>query len=491
MSIWARPRPTACSPCSNANDLPDAPAPGEAAPAPLAPRSDAPSPGDAQMLAKLVQDGQMLLFSNTAWAREQGLPSISTFTQDLKDKGEAFVRHLGMGTFQVEGDAFSGTFDGGHAMQRMPDGTAFTQFALDKGKWDYPKAAVLAALAKLTTQAPTELTGTTGPVFNVGDAVAYRDLQGQEHTGVVTGIQRSSLGTEHVAMDTGHKVESTNPNLRKIAVSAAPSAWPGLGQTQPTPAALDAANAKTASELIAQAAKLGVTGIDEAFKGLSAIFGKPGLLRSFPGGIDEQSYQDAKPHFKAALAAFQAAGKTLVELFQMLIEKYGAGVRPYAKRFAKEQALTAQLGSQPSATVVLADQIAQLLNSGQAFTWQTLFSYADKAYGGTQAQGTYTPKDAYDAMEAGINRYLMQSNGLLFNPQATPEQAQLTVAALERLLELVPTQSKRTAETNEFQQFSTVPPLAYLANWVANVGPNDTMLKRSDCSVHTTLLVLL
>jgi hypothetical protein len=31
-------------------------------------------------------------------------------------------------------------------------------------------------------------------------------------------------------------------------------------------------------------------------------------------------------------------------------------------------------------------------------------SQADEAYGGTQAEGKYTPKDAYDAAEAGMNR---------------------------------------------------------------------------------------
>jgi hypothetical protein len=47
-------------------------------------------------------------------------------------------------------------------------------------------------------------------------------------------------------------------------------------------------------------------------------------------------------------------------------------------------------------------------------------------------------------------------------------------------MQLLPTQTKRTAEQDEFQQFSTVPTLAYVANWVANLNQSgDTMLEPS------------
>jgi diguanylate cyclase (GGDEF)-like protein len=71
-----------------------------------------------------------------------------------------------------------------------------------------------------------------------------------------------------------------------------------------------AKNETTASKLIADAAKQGVKGIDEALKGLTKLFGG-GKIQSFPGGFDEATYKEAKPHFEAALKAFQAAGKSL------------------------------------------------------------------------------------------------------------------------------------------------------------------------------------
>lgn len=236
---------------------------------------------------------------------------------------------------------------------------------------------------------------------------------------------------------------------------------------------------KTAAKIAAEAAKLGVEGLGEAMQGLVKLFGgRPGQLNSFPAGFDENTYKAAKPHFKAALAKFQEAGKTLKDLFKFLIQQFGDGVKQYAVQFAKDEGLSSQLGSQPSASIKLADWVQENLRAGRAMDWRALFEQADAAFGGTQAEGTYTPKDAYDALEAGINRYIM-ANPLTFSPQNGAEGGAYAIAALTELLEKVPTQSKRTAETDAFQQFSTVPPLAYAANWVANVGPQDTMLEPS------------
>jgi hypothetical protein len=111
------------------------------------------------------------------------------------------------------------------------------------------------------------------------------------------------------------------------------------------PAAATEKQTASAGKLIAEAAKLGVKGADEALTALSKLFGgTPGRLNSFPAGFDEETYQKAKPHFEASLAAFQEAGKTLKDLFKLLIQHFGDGVKVYAVRFAKDKALTANLG---------------------------------------------------------------------------------------------------------------------------------------------------
>ncbi|MGA2026674.1 MAG: strawberry notch-like NTP hydrolase domain-containing protein, partial [Syntrophobacteraceae bacterium] len=112
------------------------------------------------------------------------------------------------------------------------------------------------------------------------------------------------------------------------------------------------------------------------------------------------------------------------------------------------------------------------------FVAKDLFDQADKAFGGTQAQGKYTVKDAYDAMEMGINQHIAE----MFEGKPLPDDvkaAQAQIDQLQRILNRIPTQTKRTAEMDEFQQFSTPPPLAYLANWAAKVSKKDTVLEPS------------
>ena len=59
--------------------------------------------------------------------------------------------------------------------------------------------------------------------------------------------------------------------------------------------------------------------------------------------FDEAIYKDTKPHFEAALAGFQAAGKTLKDFFQFLIENFGEDIKVYAVQFAKDKKLTLHL----------------------------------------------------------------------------------------------------------------------------------------------------
>jgi predicted Fe-Mo cluster-binding NifX family protein len=82
-------------------------------------------------------------------------------------------------------------------------------------------------------------------------------------------------------------------------------------------------------------------------------------------------------------------------------------------------------------------------------------------------------------MEVGVNRYLSERDDL-YSPDIPNEiSATNTVDRLKRLIRVLPTQTKRTAETDEFQQFSTPPPLAYVVNWVANINKDDVVLEPS------------
>lgn len=124
----------------------------------------------------------------------------------------------------------------------------------------------------------------------------------------------------------------------------------------------------------------------------------------------------------------------------------------------------------------VANFVLQKLQKGDSISSAELYQETEKAYGGSAAQGKFTPKDAYDAMELGVNQFLLGSE---FYPTATEERARQNLKELEKMLANLPTQTKRTAEQDEFQQFSTPPNLAYVAAWAANINKNDTVLEPS------------
>jgi len=126
----------------------------------------------------------------------------------------------------------------------------------------------------------------------------------------------------------------------------------------------------------------------------------------------------------------------------------------------------------------IADEVRKYLDKGQDFSGERLFRIANKAYGGTQAEGKYTVKDAYDGMELAVNQYLMNAE-FVKNGNGSAAQAQQTLDSLIEMLRHIPTQTKRTEEMESFQQFSTPPNIAYLAAWAANVAENDVVLEPS------------
>lgn len=117
-------------------------------------------------------------------------------------------------------------------------------------------------------------------------------------------------------------------------------------------------------------------------------------------------------------------------------------------------------------TKQIADFVASKLAKGKKFTSMELLKVSTVAFGGTMANNAFTVKDAYDAMELGVNKHILSMEDV-------------SAEKMLELLELLPTQTKRTEEQVKFQQFSTPPSIAYLANYVANVNAKDVMLEPS------------
>jgi len=148
---------------------------------------------------------------------------------------------------------------------------------------------------------------------------------------------------------------------------------------------------------------------------------------------------------------------------------------------AAEPAVAGQTDHTPSE--VLAAQIVSeylteenIRSTRKPLSAAALYEMADKAFGGTQAEGTYNRKDAYDALELAVNKHLLAAAARFNGNQTTAVEA---VTYMQSLLELLPTQTVRTQEQQEFQQFSTPPNIAYLAAWAANITATDSVLEPS------------
>lgn len=121
--------------------------------------------------------------------------------------------------------------------------------------------------------------------------------------------------------------------------------------------------------------------------------------------------------------------------------------------------------------------IREYLEKGKGLPSKALYKICDDAFGGTQAEGTYDRKDAYDAMELAVNRYMLDV--MQEYNDGTVENAQRGLAEAQRILSLLPTQNVRTQEQQDFQQFSTPPSIAYLTAWAAKISKGDSVLEPS------------
>ena len=149
---------------------------------------------------------------------------------------------------------------------------------------------------------------------------------------------------------------------------------------------------------------------------------------------------------------------------------------------AKQAESVTQTASEKLATKLLEGYITEenINRGGKALTSKELYALADEAFGGTQAEGAYNRKDAYDAMELAVNKFLLQQAAKAHRTfNGTAQSAVSAVEFMQDMLELLPTQNVRTQEMEDFQQFSTPPNIAYLAAWAANISSKDMVLEPS------------
>src|SRR5690242_9262705 len=124
----------------------------------------------------------------------------------------------------------------------------------------------------------------------------------------------------------------------------------------------------------------------------------------------------------------------------------------------------------------LVTELEKRIEDGEPFDNPKLTRTAERVFGGSRAQGRYTPRDAYDAVEIAVNNYLLEKHAReLMQMDVTEALA----SVLRPLMQRLPRQTDRTLEQTELQQFSTPPTLAYFAARLLDPKPTDIVLEPS------------
>lgn len=94
------------------------------------------------------------------------------------------------------------------------------------------------------------------------------------------------------------------------------------------------------------------------------------------------------------------------------------------------------------------------------------------------AAGDVSIKDVADRRELATNTLILEKCQRLA-PNVDAAAIAARIGYLEQIVNALPTQTRRTADTDRYQQFSTPPHYGLLAAWVANIQPDDLLLEPS------------
>ena len=100
-------------------------------------------------------------------------------------------------------------------------------------------------------------------------------------------------------------------------------------------------------------------------------------------------------------------------------------------RPAGEPAQQEVTGPVSTQSMAVAQWVRERLNAGEKITSNALFTRANEAWGGKQSEGAYTSKDGYDALELGVNLWLLERPG--FAPTAGAAASAPIMAKLQNV----------------------------------------------------------
>ena len=129
-----------------------------------------------------------------------------------------------------------------------------------------------------------------------------------------------------------------------------------------------------------------------------------------------------------------------------------------------------------SAVVRAARQLLTDLERGRRIDAAVLRGAMDAAFGASDATGAWNWKIAYDACEVATVLFLRKfGSGIRARAGSPP----VMLPMLAKIVGLLPTHTRRSIESEVFQQFSTPIPLGLAACTAAGVSPSDRVLEPS------------
>ncbi len=139
-------------------------------------------------------------------------------------------------------------------------------------------------------------------------------------------------------------------------------------------------------------------------------------------------------------------------------------------------AFDAAIASRAQALFAAASRLLPPLEAGETIDAERLRAAMTEAFGGSDAEGRWDWKSAYDACEAAQVALLRRYGAAL---AARQRSAQKLLSLHERIAARFPSHTRRSETSQAFQQFSTPLPLAMVASAAAAIVPGDLVLEPS------------
>ncbi|MCA2655993.1 MAG: methylase, partial [Microcystis sp. M061S2] len=122
----------------------------------------------------------------------------------------------------------------------------------------------------------------------------------------------------------------------------------------------------------------------------------------------------------------------------------------------------------------MGEEIARILAEESPVTTAILSQLMTREMGGTDANGIWQWKDAYEALEVGLVLYLRK-----YGKQLLSGDGHQALQWLSELQAKLPTHTRRSEDSYLYQQFSTPLPMGYVVNRAAQLRRGDTVLEPS------------